>query len=127
MSRDLSCNPRDRRSSEKLNLAFAAMRSARCYQSSPPLQKRYSSDWAALHRVSGSLTRLQQANCFVQQSHNYEFESDTDTEVIAKLVKYLWDNRESDDIRFSTLVERVMQQMVGSSLCVQFQCYFYKI
>ena len=52
---------------------------------------------------------------YVQQSHNYEFESDTDTEVIAKLVKYLWDNRESDDIRFSTLVERVMQQMVRCS------------
>ncbi|XP_076818359.1 glutamine--fructose-6-phosphate aminotransferase [isomerizing] 2-like isoform X4 [Clavelina lepadiformis] len=51
-------------------------------------------------------------------SHNYEFESETDTEVIAKLIKYLWDNREIEDICFSTLVERVMQQMEGAGAFV---------
>lgn len=40
------------------------------------------------------------------------FESETDTETIAKLVKYMYDNRESDDISFATLVERVIQQLV---------------
>ena len=49
---------------------------------------------------------------FPQESKGYEFESETDTETIAKLVKYMYDNRESDDISFATLVERVTQQLV---------------
>lgn len=48
----------------------------------------------------------------LQESKGYEFESETDTETIAKLVKYMYDNRENDDISFSTLVERVTQQLV---------------
>uniref|UniRef100_A0A3Q2TA25 glutamine--fructose-6-phosphate transaminase (isomerizing) n=1 Tax=Fundulus heteroclitus TaxID=8078 RepID=A0A3Q2TA25_FUNHE len=44
----------------------------------------------------------------------YEFESDTDTEVIPKLIKYLYDNRENDSVTFSTLVERVIQQLEGA-------------
>lgn len=47
-----------------------------------------------------------------QESKGYDFESETDTETIAKLVKYMYDNRENDDINFSTLVERVTQQLV---------------
>ncbi|KAA0713669.1 Glutamine--fructose-6-phosphate aminotransferase [isomerizing] 1 [Triplophysa tibetana] len=42
------------------------------------------------------------------------FESETDTETIAKLVKYLYDNRENDDITFATLVEQVTQQLEGA-------------
>uniref|UniRef100_A0A3B3QCC8 glutamine--fructose-6-phosphate transaminase (isomerizing) n=1 Tax=Paramormyrops kingsleyae TaxID=1676925 RepID=A0A3B3QCC8_9TELE len=45
----------------------------------------------------------------------YEFESETDTEVIPKLIKYIYDNRESEDVSFSMLVERVIQQLVGDS------------
>lgn len=48
-----------------------------------------------------------------QVSKGYEFESDTDTEVIPKLIKYLYDNRENDYVSFSTLVERVIQQLVS--------------
>ncbi|KAF7658846.1 hypothetical protein LDENG_00006790 [Lucifuga dentata] len=44
----------------------------------------------------------------------YEFESETDTEVIPKLIKYVYDNRESVSISFSTLVERVIQQLEGA-------------
>ncbi|XP_015256771.1 PREDICTED: glutamine--fructose-6-phosphate aminotransferase [isomerizing] 2-like [Cyprinodon variegatus] len=44
----------------------------------------------------------------------YEFESETDTEVIPKLIKYLYDNRENDSITFSKLVERVIQQLEGA-------------
>ncbi|XP_068596874.1 glutamine--fructose-6-phosphate aminotransferase [isomerizing] 2 [Brachionichthys hirsutus] len=44
----------------------------------------------------------------------YEFESQTDTEVIPKLTKYIYDNRESESITFSTLVERVIQQLEGA-------------
>ena len=47
-----------------------------------------------------------------QESKDYEFESETDTETIAKLVKYMYDNRENDELSFTTLVERVTQQLV---------------
>ena len=50
-----------------------------------------------------------------QESKGYEFESETDTETIAKLIKYVFDNREVEDITFSTLVERVVQQLVSYS------------
>jgi glutamate synthase domain-containing protein 1 len=49
---------------------------------------------------------------FIQESKGYDFESETDTETIAKLVKYMYDNWESQDISFTTLVERVIQQLV---------------
>lgn len=49
-----------------------------------------------------------------QITKGYEFESETDTEVIPKLIKYVYDNRESDNVTFSTLVERVIQQLVSS-------------
>ena len=49
----------------------------------------------------------------VQNSKGYEFESETDTEVIPKLIKYIYDNKEKDDVSFSTLVERVIQQLVS--------------
>lgn len=54
--------------------------------------------------------------CFsslLQINKGYEFESETDTEVIPKLIKYIYDNRESDSVSFSTLVERVIQQLVS--------------
>ncbi|CAJ1058592.1 glutamine--fructose-6-phosphate aminotransferase 2 [Cheilinus undulatus] [Xyrichtys novacula] len=44
----------------------------------------------------------------------YEFESETDTEVIPKLIKYVYDNRESDNVAFAKLVERVIQQLEGA-------------
>lgn len=52
-------------------------------------------------------------NCVPSQiTKGYEFESETDTEVIPKLIKYVYDNRESESVTFSTLVERVIQQLV---------------
>uniref|UniRef100_A0A4W5M809 glutamine--fructose-6-phosphate transaminase (isomerizing) n=1 Tax=Hucho hucho TaxID=62062 RepID=A0A4W5M809_9TELE len=53
-----------------------------------------------------------------QQDKAYEFESETDTETIAKLVKYMYDNRESEDLSFATLVERVTQQLEGAFVLV---------
>uniref|UniRef100_A0A6Q2X234 glutamine--fructose-6-phosphate transaminase (isomerizing) n=1 Tax=Esox lucius TaxID=8010 RepID=A0A6Q2X234_ESOLU len=47
-------------------------------------------------------------------SKGYEFESETDTEVIPKLIKYVYDNRENDYVSFSTLVELVIQQLEGA-------------
>uniref|UniRef100_A0A3Q3LJF8 glutamine--fructose-6-phosphate transaminase (isomerizing) n=1 Tax=Labrus bergylta TaxID=56723 RepID=A0A3Q3LJF8_9LABR len=44
----------------------------------------------------------------------YEFESETDTEVIPKLIKYVYDNQEGDSVAFGKLVERVIQQLEGA-------------
>jgi len=69
-----------------------------------------------LHLYSGK--KVFQKVCvffLLQINKGYEFESETDTEVIPKLIKYVYDNRESDAITFSTLVERVIQQLVSSS------------
>ena len=57
-------------------------------------------------------------NPIFQESKGYEFESETDTETIAKLIKYVFDNRETEDITFSTLVERVIQQLLSSECCL---------
>lgn len=67
-----------------------------------------------IHCVSSNVNR--NWTLFLPQiSKGYEFESETDTEVIPKLIKYVYDNRESDSVSFSTLVERVIQQLVRSS------------
>ena len=50
-----------------------------------------------------------------QSSKGYEFESETDTEVIPKLIKYVYDNREGENVSFSTLVESVIQQLVSGT------------
>lgn len=52
---------------------------------------------------------------FPQITKGYEFESETDTEVIPKLIKYVYDNRENDSVTFSMLVEKVIQQLVSCS------------
>lgn len=54
-------------------------------------------------------------SCIPQINKGYEFESETDTEVIPKLIKYIYDNRESNGVTFSTLVEGVIRQLVSSS------------
>ncbi|XP_072924092.1 glutamine--fructose-6-phosphate aminotransferase [isomerizing] 2-like [Hemitrygon akajei] len=62
---------------------------------------------------NGIITNYKDLRQFLE-SKNYLFESETDTEVIPKLTKYLYDNRESEDIGFSALVEKVVQQLEGA-------------
>uniref|UniRef100_A0AAQ5XN01 glutamine--fructose-6-phosphate transaminase (isomerizing) n=1 Tax=Amphiprion ocellaris TaxID=80972 RepID=A0AAQ5XN01_AMPOC len=66
---------------------------------------------------NGIVTNYKDLRKFLE-SKGYEFESETDTETIAKLVKYMYDNRESDDINFATLVERVTHNMKNVFVCV---------
>lgn len=42
-----------------------------------------------------------------------EFESETDTEIIAKLVKHLYDTHKEQGISFRETVEMTVQQLVG--------------
>ncbi|XP_017709247.1 PREDICTED: glutamine--fructose-6-phosphate aminotransferase [isomerizing] 1 [Rhinopithecus bieti] len=62
---------------------------------------------------NGIITNYKDLKKFLE-SKGYDFESETDTETIAKLVKYMYDNQESQDTSFTTLVERVIQQLEGA-------------
>uniref|UniRef100_A0A3Q1H5Q5 glutamine--fructose-6-phosphate transaminase (isomerizing) n=1 Tax=Anabas testudineus TaxID=64144 RepID=A0A3Q1H5Q5_ANATE len=78
---------------------------------SHPQRSDKSNEFIVIH--NGIITNYKDLRKFLE-SKGYEFESETDTETIAKLVKYMYDNRESDDINFATLVERVTQQLEGA-------------
>uniref|UniRef100_A0A8C5HL95 glutamine--fructose-6-phosphate transaminase (isomerizing) n=1 Tax=Gouania willdenowi TaxID=441366 RepID=A0A8C5HL95_GOUWI len=78
---------------------------------SHPHRSDKSNEFIVIH--NGIITNYKDLRKFLE-SKGYEFESETDTESIAKLVKYMYDNRESDDISFATLVERVTQQLEGA-------------
>ena len=54
----------------------------------------------------------------------YKFESETDTEVVIKLVKYLYDKHKNEKISFQKLIEMTCSQLVitfvfSSSLYLQ--------
>ncbi|MGH0125739.1 UNVERIFIED_CONTAM: hypothetical protein FKN15_001573 [Acipenser sinensis] len=76
-----------------------------------PQRSDKNNEFIVIH--NGIITNYKDLRKFLE-SKGYEFESETDTETIAKLVKYMYDNRESDDISFITLVERVTQQLEGA-------------
>uniref|UniRef100_A0A8C4HWY1 glutamine--fructose-6-phosphate transaminase (isomerizing) n=1 Tax=Dicentrarchus labrax TaxID=13489 RepID=A0A8C4HWY1_DICLA len=78
---------------------------------SHPHRSDKTNEFIVIH--NGIITNYKDLRKFLE-SKGYEFESETDTETIAKLVKYMYDNRESDDINFATLVERVTQQLEGA-------------
>ncbi|XP_061134556.1 glutamine--fructose-6-phosphate aminotransferase [isomerizing] 1 isoform X2 [Syngnathus typhle] len=78
---------------------------------SHPHRSDKTNEFIVIH--NGIITNYKDLRKFLM-SKGYEFESETDTESIAKLVKYMYDNRESDDICFATLVERVTQQLEGA-------------
>ncbi|XP_061624467.1 glutamine--fructose-6-phosphate aminotransferase [isomerizing] 1 [Phyllopteryx taeniolatus] len=78
---------------------------------SHPHRSDKTNEFIVIH--NGIITNYKDLRKFLM-SKGYEFESETDTESIAKLVKYMYDNRESDDISFATLVERVTQQLEGA-------------
>uniref|UniRef100_A0A670J0H1 glutamine--fructose-6-phosphate transaminase (isomerizing) n=1 Tax=Podarcis muralis TaxID=64176 RepID=A0A670J0H1_PODMU len=78
---------------------------------SHPQRSDKNNEFIVIH--NGIITNYKDLKKFLE-SKGYEFESETDTETIAKLVKYMYDNRESDDISYTTLVERVIQQLEGA-------------
>ncbi|KAI4873525.1 hypothetical protein NFI96_011356, partial [Prochilodus magdalenae] len=78
---------------------------------SHPQRSDKNNEFVVIH--NGIITNYKELKKYLV-SKGYEFESDTDTEVIPKLIKYLYDNRESDCVSFSTLVERVIQQLEGA-------------
>uniref|UniRef100_A0A8B9HS23 glutamine--fructose-6-phosphate transaminase (isomerizing) n=1 Tax=Astyanax mexicanus TaxID=7994 RepID=A0A8B9HS23_ASTMX len=78
---------------------------------SHPQRSDKNNEFVVIH--NGIITNYKELKKYLI-SKGYEFESETDTEVIPKLIKYLYDNRESNYVSFSTLVERVIQQLEGA-------------
>ncbi|EHB11002.1 Glucosamine--fructose-6-phosphate aminotransferase [isomerizing] 1 [Heterocephalus glaber] len=78
---------------------------------SHPQRSDKNNEFVVIH--NGIITNYKDLKKFLE-SKGYDFESETDTEAIAKLVKYMYDNWESEDISFTTLVERVIQQLEGA-------------
>lgn len=64
---------------------------------------------------NGIITNFKDIKTFLQ-SKSYKFESDTDTEVIPKLAKYLYEKSkgEGESVCFRELVELVVKQLEGS-------------
>jgi len=50
---------------------------------------------------------------YLQIKNGFQFESETDTECIPKLLKMINDKRKDDDLTFRELVERAIQQLVS--------------
>lgn len=68
--------------------------------------------FGSLHIIilnAGIVTNYKEVKTLLQQ-RGYEFESDTDTEVIAKLIHHLW--VQHPIYSFRELVEQVVQQLV---------------
>uniref|UniRef100_A0A8C6UQD8 glutamine--fructose-6-phosphate transaminase (isomerizing) n=1 Tax=Neogobius melanostomus TaxID=47308 RepID=A0A8C6UQD8_9GOBI len=78
---------------------------------SHPHRSDKNNEFVVIH--NGIITNYKELKKYLV-SKGYEFESETDTEVIPKLIKYIYDNRENDNVTFSTLVERVTKQLEGA-------------
>jgi glucosamine--fructose-6-phosphate aminotransferase (isomerizing) len=51
----------------------------------------------------------------VLQKRGFVFESETDTEAVAVLCKYIWDSQPSQRITFTALVKTVLKELVRKS------------
>ena len=61
---------------------------------------------------NGILTNYYPLKCFLEKQ-GYAFQTETDTEAIPVLLKYLWDTRD-EEMTFLQLVERCTQQLEGA-------------
>merc|ERR1711892_983316 len=72
---------------------------------------------------NGIITNYKDIRVFLTQK-GHSFESETDTEVIAKLVKHIYHQTESKNLSFRELVEQTCQQLEGAFALV-FKSTFY--
>ncbi|ODV87912.1 hypothetical protein CANARDRAFT_192894, partial [[Candida] arabinofermentans NRRL YB-2248] len=67
-------------------------------------------EFACVH--NGIITNYRELKIFLQETTNCTFESDTDTEIIAKLFKYYYDK--DNELEFYQLAKQVLYQLQGS-------------
>ncbi|XP_071808382.1 glutamine--fructose-6-phosphate aminotransferase [isomerizing] 1-like [Asterias amurensis] len=78
---------------------------------SHPHRSGEQNEFVVIH--NGIITNYKDIKTFLQ-TKGFRFESDTDTEVIAKLIKYIYDSQGNKDISFRELVESVILQLEGA-------------
>ncbi|CAB4041923.1 glutamine--fructose-6-phosphate aminotransferase [isomerizing] 1 isoform X2, partial [Paramuricea clavata] len=80
---------------------------------SHPHRSSHENEFIVIH--NGIITNFKDIKTFLQ-SKGYKFESETDTEVIPKLAKYLYEksNEEEGTLCFRELVELVVKQLEGA-------------
>lgn len=78
-----------------------------CETNSHPQRSDDENSFVVVH--NGIVTNYKDVKTFLEK-RGYVFESDTDTEVIAKLVHHLW--KKHQGYSFRELVEQVIQQLV---------------
>eukprot|EP00092_Neocalanus_flemingeri_P027786 GFUD01030162.1.p1 GENE.GFUD01030162.1~~GFUD01030162.1.p1 ORF type:complete len:683 (+),score=142.50 GFUD01030162.1:58-2106(+) len=86
-----------------------------------PQRSDENNEFVVIH--NGIITNYKDIKVFLIQK-GHEFESDTDTEVIAKLVRHIYHKTESKDLTFRELVEQTCQQLEGAFALV-FKSTFY--
>ncbi|XP_022102279.1 glutamine--fructose-6-phosphate aminotransferase [isomerizing] 1-like [Acanthaster planci] len=88
---------------------------------SHPQRSGENNEFLVIH--NGIITNYKDIKTFLQ-SKGFIFESDTDTEVIAKLIKYIYDTREDKYMTFRELVESVIIQLEGAFALAFMSTYF---
>ena len=76
-----------------------------------PIRSDPTSDFIIVHNgivTNNALLRL------VLQNRGYKFETDTDTEAVAILTKYIYDSSKDKEITFTDLVKAVLKELEGS-------------
>uniref|UniRef100_T1J7P4 glutamine--fructose-6-phosphate transaminase (isomerizing) n=1 Tax=Strigamia maritima TaxID=126957 RepID=T1J7P4_STRMM len=86
---------------------------------SHPQRAGENNEFVVVH--NGIITNYKDVKKFLMKK-GFEFESETDTEVIAKLIKHIYDMH--SDLSFRQLIEQVIQQLEGAfALCFK-SCHF---
>ncbi|KAH7906447.1 hypothetical protein BJ138DRAFT_1137978 [Hygrophoropsis aurantiaca] len=81
------------------------------YVNCHPVRSDPKSDFMVVHNgIVTNAVALRQ----VLQKRGYTFESDTDTEAVAILTKYLYDSQPDKNITFTSLVKTVLKELEGS-------------
>ena len=76
-----------------------------------PIRSDPSSDFIIVH--NGIVTNSAELR-LVLQKRGYKFETETDTEAVAILIKYIYDSHKDKQITFTDLVKAVLKELEGS-------------
>jgi len=81
------------------------------YVNTHPQRSGLNNEFVVVH--NGIITNYKELKAFLEKK-GFEFESETDTEVIVKLIKHIHDTQEGKALSFRELVESAIQQLEGA-------------